>query len=298
VRISDRVHLLPGLASIGVIEAGRGEAVLIDTGLGDRDGRRILRVLGQAGLKPAAILNTHSHGDHCGGNALLVERSGARIYAPPLEADVIENPAWGTASVFGGAEPLPEFAVPRYAPRPSPVYQVIEPGTHHVAGVEIEMVPLRGHTPAHSGYLVDDVLFLGDAVAGKHELETAPLSYAYSIGQQIETLARLAESDHTGYILGHGGHSPDIRPLIREGHRRIQRALDLVAARLADGPAQTHQITAALSAGLGIELHHARGYYLLTATVHAYLSYLAQQGRIRPRVSHSELRWEATAPSA
>src|SRR6266852_1160432 len=47
---------------------GRADALVIDPGL---EPDLILDFLRDEGLSPAAILNTHGHGDHIGGNAVL-----------------------------------------------------------------------------------------------------------------------------------------------------------------------------------------------------------------------------------
>ncbi len=49
----------------------RDDCVVIDPGL---EPAKILRLLDDASLKPAALLITHGHGDHIGGNAALKER--------------------------------------------------------------------------------------------------------------------------------------------------------------------------------------------------------------------------------
>ena len=47
---------------------GRGDAVVVDPGL---EPDLILEFLRERGLAAAAILNTHGHADHIGGNAAL-----------------------------------------------------------------------------------------------------------------------------------------------------------------------------------------------------------------------------------
>ena len=84
--IKDDVYYLSGIINIGVVAGEDGQAILIDSGLSDRSGRRILQALEAEGLRPVAVLNTHCHGDHSGGNAYLVEKAGVRVYAPLWDA--------------------------------------------------------------------------------------------------------------------------------------------------------------------------------------------------------------------
>jgi len=97
-RIQDDVYYIPGALNVGVIVGRDSQAVLIDSGIGDRSGRQILQLLEGQGLKPAAILNTHAHGDHTGGNAYIVERTGALVYAPELDAMIAAVAAVNTRS--------------------------------------------------------------------------------------------------------------------------------------------------------------------------------------------------------
>jgi glyoxylase-like metal-dependent hydrolase (beta-lactamase superfamily II) len=64
-QISDDVFYITGIVNIGVVKDGK-TAILIDTGLDDDTARKILNVLKKHDLRPKAIINTHSHADHCG----------------------------------------------------------------------------------------------------------------------------------------------------------------------------------------------------------------------------------------
>src|SRR5512136_1351604 len=114
--IVDNVYVVPGPSNVGLVIGAGQQALLIDTGVGERSGRQLLQLLEERGLHLAAILNTHGHGDHVGGNAYLVEHTGAKVYAPLHDGIVLRYPIWGTLCTFGGAEPITELSVPRFAP--------------------------------------------------------------------------------------------------------------------------------------------------------------------------------------
>lgn len=73
------------------------EAVVIDPG---GDVEAILFLLKEDGLKLKAILNTHSHFDHIGGNAGLKKATGAPILIHPTERDMLTGMD-GLAAQFG-----------------------------------------------------------------------------------------------------------------------------------------------------------------------------------------------------
>ncbi len=102
VRIAGPAHYLPGRVNIGVL-VGEGQAALIDTGLDEGAARKAVQAVEQAGLRLAAVINTHAHADHCGGNAFVRKRTNAPIYAPPVEAALIEHTGFEPFYLFGAA---------------------------------------------------------------------------------------------------------------------------------------------------------------------------------------------------
>lgn len=67
-------------------------ATLVDTGYvshGEQTHALVKGALG--GRRLERIINTHLHSDHCGGNALLQQRFGARIFIPPGHADAVAH---------------------------------------------------------------------------------------------------------------------------------------------------------------------------------------------------------------
>ncbi|MFQ6001895.1 MAG: MBL fold metallo-hydrolase, partial [Anaerolineae bacterium] len=65
------------------------DGLLIDTGC-PRTSRELLSVIEELGLE--RIVNTHSHEDHIGGNALLREKFGVEILAHPLALPFLADP--------------------------------------------------------------------------------------------------------------------------------------------------------------------------------------------------------------
>ena len=96
VQLTEAAYQLRGGSNAGLIVQD-GRAVLVDTGL-DRDtAKKILRHIESLKITLAAVVITHAHADHCGGAATIRARTGAPVYAPALEADVVANPIWETA---------------------------------------------------------------------------------------------------------------------------------------------------------------------------------------------------------
>lgn len=71
-----------------VLLLGGEGAVLVDTG-GDEDGAVLMEMMRNEGVDAAAltlIVNTHAHWDHCGGNHMMKQISGASLAASTITA--------------------------------------------------------------------------------------------------------------------------------------------------------------------------------------------------------------------
>jgi len=285
------VYCLPGASNVGLVIGEGHQAFLVDSGVGQRSGRQLLQVLEQQGLGLVAILNTHGHGDHVGGNAYLVEHTGARIYAPVYDSVVLQYPLWGTLCRFSGADPLNELRVPRFAAQPCKADVLVTEGELEVAGVKVQVVPLPGHTMSHTGYIVQDVFFTGDILAGDAELANAAVSYAYSITKRIESLEKLRGYSCARCVLGHGEVQQDVQSLIERNIAQVTEVLDLIKALLAQEPAEASRLFEAVCAHYRIDLRTIKEYYLLFPTLHSFLSHLSNSGQITHTVRNNRLLW-------
>ena len=73
------------------------EALVVDPG---DEGGRILAALERAGLKARLVVNTHGHFDHIGGNAFLVEKTGAELLIHEKDVPLLAQ-AERHAELFG-----------------------------------------------------------------------------------------------------------------------------------------------------------------------------------------------------
>ena len=61
-------------SKVGVWVNGK-DAWLIDSGNNKEAARKILKTVREQGWEVKAIINTHSHADHCGGNLFIADRT-------------------------------------------------------------------------------------------------------------------------------------------------------------------------------------------------------------------------------
>ncbi|MCP9487425.1 MAG: MBL fold metallo-hydrolase [Gaiellaceae bacterium MAG52_C11] len=166
------------------------EAVVVDPGA---NAVGIQLALDRVGASCVAILLTHSHYDHIGALAELAEATGAPVWLPEGELDVVRRPNdfFGALGVsirgYEGASTLLAGA------------ETIE-----AAGIVFAVTPVPGHSPGHLAYYADGCLFSGDVLfAGSVGRTDLPFG---SWEQLLESIRALADSypPETRVYSGHG----------------------------------------------------------------------------------------------
>jgi glyoxylase-like metal-dependent hydrolase (beta-lactamase superfamily II) len=132
---------------------GSSQGVIVDPG---EEADRLLEALKALGIEQLeAILLTHTHFDHVGAVAPIARATGAPVYCPQLERQVLAN--------IMDYVPWPGFG-------PFESYdadQLVRGGeTLELAGLSIEVLFTPGHSPGHVTYALADegALFSGDVL--------------------------------------------------------------------------------------------------------------------------------------
>jgi hydroxyacylglutathione hydrolase len=132
---------------------GSDRAVIVDPG---EEAERILGALHALEITTVeAILLTHTHFDHVGAVAEVARATGAPVYVPELEAEILAN--INDYVRFPGFGPFESYNAE----------QTVAGGeTLELAGLTFEVTFTPGHSPGHVSYAVpeDDALFSGDVL--------------------------------------------------------------------------------------------------------------------------------------
>lgn len=291
--LADRVWVVPGGVNIGVLANEAGQVVLVDTGLNDTSAKKALKaVREELGGDVVAILTTHAHADHFGGNATVVKRTGAAVHAPAFDEAVLKYPLLQPALLYGGADPIDTMRGRFMLADASPVDVIIEPGAHEVAGITIEAIPLFGHSPGQLGYLVGDVFFCADVVLPSSVLEKYRIPYLFSLTDHLQALDHAATIAHRITVPGHGAvlENGDLAALVDENrtlaHNVLEATLELTAT------AQTaSDVLQGLLLRFGAPVADAPSYFLLQPTAFAFLTHLHRQGLVAHDVRDGASLW-------
>lgn len=296
IPLADRAWVIPGGVNIGVLANDDGQIVLVDTGLNESSAKKVLKVVrDELDGEVVAVLTTHAHADHFGGNATVVKRTGAFVHAPKFDEAFLRYPLLQPASLFGGADPLDTLRGNFLLAEPSPVDAVVEVGAHEIAGISVEVVPLHGHSPGQFGYLVGDVFFCADIVLPETVLDKYRIPYLFSLTDHLAALDRACDTPHRVAVAGHG-------PILEDG--QLAALVDLNAAlaqRVAEAildltatPRSAEAILEGILRRFDAPVSDAPSFYLLQPTVFAFLSHLHRSGEIGHEVDGGRSLWTRT----
>lgn len=294
--VQGNVYYIPNPANIGAIKGDNG-VILIDTGIDDDTARKILNTLNKNDLELTAIINTHSHGDHYGGNHFIKKRIGVPIYASNFESQVIENSYIEPYYLFSGAKPIKELENKFLMGKSTKVDEVLEGGETFIDGVNLEVYLLPGHSPNQIGVKVDGVFFIGDAYFSTEAIEKHKLPFYIDIEKQLETLDFLkAENDSNKcdyFVPGHGKLKQDISKEIEINKKAINSTKALIKELLKEEKTE-EELLKTVFEEYNIELTLVYHYYLMRTIIMAYLSYLYDKKEIDIFLKNGIIHWKNT----
>ncbi|HEX7551316.1 MAG TPA: hypothetical protein VF579_12155 [Candidatus Methylomirabilis sp.] len=156
--------------------------------------------------------------------------------------------------------------------------------------LELEILPLPGHSIGQIGVLTEDAAFLGDALVAPEILTRYPIQYCYDVLAHRETLARLALLQKAWYVGAHFNPTPDLEGLLAANRRNLERTADAVLEALAS-PASTEAVVAAVAAALGVPPMDPAAYMLNSAVIKAHLSAHVREARLTFEVRDHRPVW-------
>lgn len=190
-------------------DEARGEAVVIDPAA-DTDG--IIAAAEKRKVRITAIVNTHGHVDHTGGNAEMKKKTGAPLVIHEDDAEMLISAPEAMLRMFGAkASPPPD--------------RTVKEGELIIAGsVTLRVIHTPGHSPGSMALHTDGYVFTGDTLfveaVGRTDFPGGSAEVMFdSILQKLCTLP-----DETVVLPGHNygtsptstiGHEKQYNPFLR-----------------------------------------------------------------------------------
>lgn len=294
VMISERVGYFPGHVNIGLV-LGHSGAILIDSGLDTQTAKKIKKGLDAIAQPLCAVIQTHAHADHFGGNAYLLGCwPAAQVYAPPLEEAIIRYPILEPIYLNMGAEPLDALRNKFLLAQASRVDHLLPiEGDVEIDGVSFSILSLPGHSWQQVGVVCDEICFAADSYLGENVLEKHKLPFLVDAHEALLSLAKLMETGCRGYLPGHGAFTTSVHDVLnknKEWHERIYR---LVEEMLVE-ESTLEDALARVCDRLEIHIENASNYVLFRTALMGYLIGLSKEQRVTYRFVSNKWLWSRT----
>ncbi|MDQ7801560.1 MAG: MBL fold metallo-hydrolase [Armatimonadota bacterium] len=294
VQLAEGCGYLPGGVNAGVVWAPDGRAVAVDTG-GDREaGRNLLRAVQARGLRLVAVVNTHSHADHYGGNDYLLRQvPHLEVWAPVFEEAVLRNPYLEPFYLYG-ARPPEALQNKWLMAKPSAVHHVYPTGDGElqVAGLVLRVHRADGHATRQAAVGFGPVCYAADSFFGPEVLEKYEVPFTHDVAGQLDTLERLRGWPYEWFVPGHGAPvgRPDLARVLDANVRAVRQATERVRRAVGSG-ATADEVVHRVAEQLRLPPTNPSTYFLLRATVMAHLTYLLEAGQLSWVLDRGALRW-------
>lgn len=293
--VSTYAAYLPGTNNMGVVVVGDGMAVAIDTGIDKEAGRILRRACEAAKLQLVAVISTHHHADHVGGNDYLVRNiPQLTVYAPTREAPFIEDPYLEPSYLSLGATPIAALRNRFVMATPAPVHQRITSTVLHIGQREFAVVAVPGHSLAQIAVVCDGVCFAADSFFGDAVLAKYGIPYAHDVNAQAASFDVIAQVDASTWIPGHGELTPRVAlaATLARNQQAVQHSKELVV-RACESPRSLQEVVATVQQMLGVQSSALAQYAVFASGISAYLAALHADGRVTVTLSDGGPVWQA-----
>lgn len=287
-KINGSTYYIPMATNIGVYSFKNKQCIIVDTGLNNTQGRKIDEDLKEASLHPKYIVNTHSHGDHCGGNDYFRKNyTGAEIYTSYKESIFIENPELYAAQLFA-ASPIKKIS---YNIKPSKVNYVLEYGINKINDEKFDVISLKGHSMEQIGIITPDkVCFLGDSIFSNEILQKYSLPYYYNLKEGIQTLEYIKSIQSDYFVIAHSENILDREQIIKLSEENLKN-IDMYKEEileLLDQPLTKEDLVEQIAILNSLELDFKEA-FISYASISAFISYFYEEGLVTASIEGGKL---------
>ncbi|HBS48309.1 TPA: hypothetical protein DEO28_00690 [Candidatus Dependentiae bacterium] len=215
----------PGL----IVNADQKTAILIDSGPNDNVAKDIDKTVSGAGYQIIAIINTHHHADHCGGNHFFqCKYPNIKIYATEYEKTFIEHPFLEPMYLSSGAHTFSFVGnSPFLNAKPSQVTNVIPNEDGYILseqGFQLTVRTLPGHTRGMIGIGTKNrVFYCADALFSRMVMSNHGLLFHTCIDEALKTLDKILNLTESYFSISmyHGGLATDVHELVSINKEKI-----------------------------------------------------------------------------
>ena len=306
INISDCIYYISGPTNIGIIEERlsdtKSNLYMIDSGCNTEDGKRIFTEIteyfSQKDITIKAIINTHSHADHCGANNYIQQKTNCEIWITENEQGSLINPFLQPIISWGG-NPLPEINSSYYVAEKTVPNKIINPNEKLTLlnGIKISFINLPGHYFEMVGILCEDnnkkVLYASDGIFGRKNIGKYWIPFLYDVKEFKNSLDTISSLNADFCIPGHGEPTSQIEETVELNKIAIISNEQCILEALKYKEQTQEDILKYVADKNEINLHIAQ-YMLIGCTIKAYLTFLYNEGKISYHIKENKMYWFKT----
>ncbi len=290
--LNDEVAYMAAPVNTGLLVKNK-KAMIIDTGLDKDHAQKVIKLLDAEGIVPIAIFNTHSHADHCGGNAQLQKQLNLPVIAPAWERPFIENPYLESLALYGGAHPPAALQNKFLKSKPSQVRHTFLPDQGSLTYDEftLHLIPLPGHSMQQTGVFYAGILFSADVLLGSTYLEKHLIPFNADIISHRRSLKMMGEIAFELCLPAHGEPLNNVTGLIKQN----EDALDYIDTWLQEHTLVASTLDELLSAfctAHEVGMDTISQYHLYRTALAAHLTSLSEENNMKHFVHQNKFLWK------
>lgn len=262
---------------------------LVDPGMGNERFNILADVLSKMNIYEYSILVSHTHYDHI---EVLPHFRGRRIYVSESEYSQLISPLVREHATYG-FNPLPRLMGLQRLVVPSEDVSVFSLRVNSRLGC-LELLDLSGHSPGLTGFILDDVVFVGDALFGDVLLKRVGIPYHVDAFKSLKILNEvLGELSDKGFdaVLSHGPvvRSLKFKELVNLNIQRLEHIVKLLSDELSIG-GSIEELTVRVLKKLEVDVN-ASNVYLSCATISSIISKLYEDDVVEHLISNEGVEW-------
>lgn len=294
IKLTDNVYVMKERTiNLGLITQGT-KCIIIDTGLDKSIGGKINKLIKRENLELKAIIITHGHADHYGGNEKVLEQNNVPVYTSAWEANFLKEPILEPFSIFSGVNP-PKIMQNKFYMAPASPAEDINEQEDFLKEWGLEVIPLPGHTLGMIGIKKEGVMFTGDAYYNESVLNKHPIPFLMDVDKLIDTLKWLKESSFGKYhVPSHQGIykvGSETEQIIVKNIERLKDLYMLIENSIKYGPKTNIELIKIAFEKYNVKCSTFIVYQLVMVTINAYLSSMLDKGIIKPVIDDNILLW-------
>lgn len=308
VSLSKNIHYISGFTNIGVITTSTKEAYFIDTGANEEFSVPAWHVFQKQfpDYKLKAVLITHAHSDHVGGDDSLIAETGCELWASRLDGFLLEMPVIMPALISNGLPVMETEIDYYYSKSKTGSSRELKDGEEIILGdkdFRIRIYSLPGHFFSQIGFLIEDlkndkdskyntVLFAGDAIYGRSEVKRYWIPYNFNEEEFLKSLEVIKSINADLTVPSHGNLIPNeiLEENIELNNIQALETEKMILSILKEKAYTFEEILKKVADinGLSLRVHQA---YLIGSTLRGFLACLQHRGLIKEEVVENRLFW-------